>query len=115
MEYIKEKIPLIMGIIMFIILCVVAYYYLFINLTIYYTKIDNTKVEEINNSDMPYEYTLDCYNENGKKKTIKFKTSRELREDAYLKLEYMEITGVHSWAEVNYDDLPKKVQDKYDN
>lgn len=64
---------------------------------------------------MKYEYTLDCYKENGKKKTLRFKTSRELREDAFLIIEYMEITGVHSWSEVQYDELPKKVQSKYFN
>ncbi len=113
MEYIKEKLPLIIGIIVFLILCGIAYYYLFIGTTIYYTQIDNTKVKEITNSDMSYEYTLDCYKENGKKKLIKFKTSRELRESAFLKIEYMEITGVHQWEEVQYDELPEKVQDKY--
>lgn len=113
MDYIKEKLPVIIGVIVFLLLCGVAYYYLFIGKTIYYTQIDNTKIKEITNSDMSYEYTLDCYKENGKKKTLKFKTSRELREDAFLKIEYMEITGVHSWAEVQYDELPKKVQEKY--
>ena len=28
-------------------------------------------------------------------------------------MEYMEITGVHSWEEVQFDELPKKVQEKY--
>lgn len=115
MKYIKEKFPVIIGIIIFIALCVIAYYFLFIGKTIYYTQIDNTKIQQITNSDMKYEYTIDCYNEKGKKKTLQFKTSRELREDAYLKIEYMEISGVHSWEEVQYEDLPKKVQDKYRN
>ena len=52
---------------------------------------------------MSYEYTLNCYKENGKKKTLKFKTNRESIEDAFLKIEYMEITGVHFWVEVQYD------------
>ncbi len=113
MENMKEKLPVILGVIVFITLCVVAYYYLFIEMTIYYTQIDNTKIQEITGSDMKYEYTIDCYKENGKKKTLKFKTSRELREDAYLKIESMEVTGVHSWEEVQYDELPKMVQEKY--
>lgn len=116
MEDIKEKIPMVIGVIVFIALCAVAYYFLFIKETVYYTQIDNTKIVELNTSDdMKYEYTLDSYRENGKKKTLKFKTSRELREDAYLIIEYMEITGVHTWAEVQYDELPKKVQEKYSN
>ena len=61
---------------------------------------------------MKYEYTLDCYNENGKKKELKFKTSRELREDAYLLLE-VRVLGVHTWKEVQYSELPEKVQNQY--
>ncbi len=113
MEYIKEKLPVIMVVIVFLLLCAATYYYLFIGKTIYFTQIDNTKIKEITNSDMSYEYTLDCYKENGKKKILKFKTSRELKEAAFLKMEYMEITGVHSWEEVQFDELPKKVQEKY--
>lgn len=62
--------------------------------------------------DMKYEYTLDCYNEKGKKKELKFKTSRELKEDVFLKLE-VKTFGVHSWEEVQYDELPEKVQTNY--
>lgn len=113
MENIKEKLPTILGVIVFMALCAFTYYYLFIEKTIYYTQIDNTKIEEITNSDMKYVYTLEGYKENGKKKTLKFKTVRELKEDAFLKIENMEITGVHSWEEVKYEDLPKKVQEKY--
>ena len=81
---------------------------------VYYTKIDNTRVEKISaNDNMKYQYTLDCYNENGKKKEIKFKTSRELRENAYLKLEVMLVTGVHSWEEVQYNELPDKIKANY--
>lgn len=58
---------------------------------------------------MKYEYTLDSYKENGKKKEIKFKTSRELREDAYLILE-VKTFGVHSWKEVQANELPEKVK-----
>lgn len=114
MEDIKEKLPVVIGVIVFLLLCGIAYYYLFVGQTNYYTQIDNSNVVEISSDDnMKYEYTLDCYKENGKKKTIKFKTSRELREDAYIRIEYMEITGVHAWEEVQYKELPKKVQSKY--
>ena len=47
---------------------------------------------------------------NGKKKDIEFKTSRELREDAYLKLEVMLVRGVINWKEVQEDELPDKVK-----
>lgn len=61
---------------------------------------------------MKYEYILDCYSEKGKKKELKFKTSRELKEDAFLKLE-VKIFGVHSWEEIQYDELPEEVQTNY--
>lgn len=62
---------------------------------------------------MKYEYTLDSYNKNGKKKQIKFKTNRELREEAYLMLEVTSM-GVHSWKEVQYNELPEKVKTNYE-
>lgn len=61
---------------------------------------------------MKYEYTLECYNEKGKKKEVKFKTSRELRQEAYLMLE-IRTFGVHSWKEVQFDELPDKVKSNY--
>ena len=44
---------------------------------------------------------------------MKFKTSRELREDAYLELDIMKGRGVVKWREVKYEELPEKVQEKY--
>lgn len=78
----------------------------------YYTQIDNSKMEELPvGSDMKCEYTLDCYSSKGKKRQLTFKTSRELREDAYLSLEVRSF-GVHKWAEVEYNDMPSEVQEK---
>ena len=68
--------------------------------------------KQVINKMIEYKYTLECYNEKGKKKELKFKTSRELKEDAFLKLE-VKTLGVHSWKEVQYDELPKKVQTNY--
>lgn len=114
MEDLKEKLPFIISIIVAVLILGFAYYFLCVKEVIYYTQIDNTKIEKISATDeMQYEYTLDCYNENGKKKEIKFKTSRELREDAYLMLEVLNATGVHSWKEVQYNELPSKVQTQY--
>ena len=77
----------------------------------FYSKIDNSRMRELpTNEDMKYEYTLDCYSENGKKKEIKFRTSRELKEDSYLKLEVMVTRGVKSWEEVQVNELPEKVK-----
>lgn len=115
MEGIREKLPMIIAVIVAIIICGLACYILEFYEAVYYTQIDNTQIEKISSSDeMKYEYTLNCYNEKGKKKEIKFKTSRELREDAYLELE-VKATGVHSWKEVQYNELPEKVKTNYSN
>ena len=113
MENLKEKLPMAIAVIVAIAVCVLALYFFENYNSIYYTQIDNTKIEKISSSDeMKYEYTLDCYNEKGKKKEVKFKTSRELSEDAFLKLE-VKTLGVHSWEEVQYAELPEKVQTNY--
>lgn len=113
MENIKEKIPMIIAIIVAIVICGVVIYFLENYESIYYTQIDNTKIQSISATDnMKYEYTLECYNEKGKKKEVKFKTSRELRQEAYLMLE-IRTFGVHSWKEVQFDELPDKVKSNY--
>ncbi len=77
-----------------------------------YTKIDNKKIQKLyKKSDMKYEYSLTCYKDNGAKKDIKFKVSKELKQDAYLKLE-LRTFGVHAWEEITYDKLPQKIQTK---
>ena len=78
---------------------------------LYYTQIDNTKVEEISGTDdMKYQYTLTAYNKNGKEKEVQFKTSRELREGAYLELDIMQMRGVVNWREVQVEELPDDVK-----
>lgn len=110
MDSIKEKMPMIIAVIVAIAICGIAFYFFENYEPVYFTQIDNTKIQSISATDeMKYEYTLDCYNENGNKKEIKFKTSRELREDAYLMLE-VRILGVHSWKEVQVNELPEKVK-----
>ena len=111
MESFKEKIPMLVAGIVAVLLIVGAYYILFVQKTIYYVQIDNTKIEQVSNSDdMKYQYTLTAYNKNGKSKEVQFKTSRELREDAYLELEVMAVRGVYGWKEVQLEDLPNKVK-----
>lgn len=100
------------GIAAFLACCGIGFYYLENYEGTYYTQIDNTKITKLSTSDdMKYEYTIDCYDKNGKKKELKFKTSRELREQAYLKLT-TRIFGVHHWEEVQRKELPETVQDK---
>ena len=111
MEDFKEKIPMIISVIIVIALAVGAYYFLIVHKDLYYTQIDNTKIEEISGSDdMKYQYTLTAYNKNGKEKEVQFKTSRELREDAYLELDIMQMRGVVNWREVQQNELPDDVK-----
>jgi len=113
MEDLREKIPIIIAIIIAIATIGLVIYFMEFCDTIYYTQVDNTKIEKLSTeSDMKYEYTLECYTENGVKKEVKFKTNRELREGAYLKLEVRSL-GVHSWEEVSLEELPEKVKFMY--
>lgn len=113
MESMREKIPMIIATIIAILVLGTALYFIEYYEAVYYTKIDNSKICKITSiDDMKYEYTLDCYNKNGGKKEIKFKTSRELRQDAYLLLE-VRVMGVHNWKEVQFNELPDKVQQNY--
>ena len=113
MEEFKEKIPMIIATIIVIALIFGAYYILFVHKDIYYTQIDNTKIEQISSTDdMKYQYTLKAYNKNGKEKEVQFKTTRELKEDAYLELEIMSARGVVNWKEVQVNDLPNNVKEK---
>ncbi len=115
MEDFKEKIPMIIAVIIVIGLMIGTYYLLFVHKTVYYTKIDNTKIEELSaNEDMRYQYTLTAYNKNGKEKEVQFKTSRELREGAYLELDVMQIRGVVNWREVQQEELPDDVKAEMD-
>ena len=111
MEEFKEKLPIIIAVIIVIALLVGAYYFLVVHKDLYYTQIDNTKIEEISGTDdMKYQYTLTAYSKNGKEKEIEFKTSRELREGAYLELDVMQIRGVINWREVQIEELPDDVK-----
>lgn len=63
--------------------------------TDYYTQIDNRWVTEIApHGAMNYEYTLDAYDETGKKQDITFETSKVLTEGAYLCLKVLPLRGV---------------------
>ncbi len=84
----------------------------------YFTQVDNSKTSQLESKGgvidptggMKIEYRLPAYNESGDEREIAFGTDRELREGAYLKLEAEPIRGVVGWSEVQYDDLPPKVQ-----
>ena len=89
--------------------------------TYYYSQIDNTKIQQTESvggvinfgGSMDYFYTLHCYDKDGNEKDITFGTSRELKEDAFIRLTVMPIRGVLEWVEVQYDELPTAVQKEY--
>lgn len=113
MENYKSRIIVGIGILLFIAFVVGIFYYLETFESIYYTKIDNTKITKLDTTDsLKYEYALNAYDKNGKKRKIEFKTYRELKEGAYLSL-VVKPTGVNKWEEVKFDDLPSKVQEQF--
>ena len=80
----------------------------------YYTQIDNDFVTEIPpHGAMNYRYTLSAYDETGGEKELSFETSRILTDDAYLCLKVAPFRGVITWAEVQFDEMPVTVQEKY--
>lgn len=88
---------------------------------IYYTQIDNGRIKENYptggvidpTGGLAYSYTLMSYDESGEGKDIEFGMSRQLREDAFIRLEVLPVRGVVNWAEVQYDELPAAVQAHY--
>lgn len=89
--------------------------------TEYYAQIDNSKVEQVETKggvisfkgNLPYSYTLLCYDENGSEKEVTFGTSRELKEGAFIRLTVMPVRGVLDWSEAQYNELPTAVQNHY--
>lgn len=88
----------------------------------YYVKIDNARISKnessggvINfKSGEPYLYKLEAANAAGDRAEIEFGTSRELRQDAFLKLDLQPIRGVVGWSEVSEDELPAKAAEALD-
>lgn len=80
----------------------------------YYTQVDNQKIKELKSStdDMKYEYSLESFDDKGGSRELKFKTVRELREGAYLKLELRALGLVYGWEEVQLEDIPEKAREK---
>ena len=80
----------------------------------WYTQIDNSRVRQINQSDgMNFEYTLSCFDSDGRQRDISFKTERELREGAYIMLSVQPLRGVTAWEEVLWDELPDAVREHF--
>lgn len=114
MKKFADKFVIVLGVLAFFTCCGVALHHFENYEEFYYTKVDNAKVKKLSSSgihDMKYEYQLDCYNQKGQKKKLKFKTSRELREGAYLSL-LVRAMGVNKWQEVQYEEIPKDAREK---
>lgn len=111
MENLKTKLPIIFATLMFLALCGLAFYCVFIRSVDYYTCIDNAYSQEVDNGD--YEYKLRAYDAHGKMQDVSFKANKVLRDNAYLKLETKAIRGVVFWEEVSYDELPQDVKFRY--
>ena len=78
----------------------------------YYVKIDNARISENESSGgEPYLYKLEAVNAAADRTEIEFGTSRELRQDAFLKLDLQPIRGVVGWSEVSEDALPPKAEE----
>lgn len=117
----KKKVLFGVGVIVVLAICLCVYLLSGAGSTYYYSQIDNSKIEQTESAggvinfggSMDYSYTLRCYDEDGNAKDITFGTSRELKEDAFIRLTVMPIRGVLEWAEVQYDELPVAVQEEF--
>ena len=117
----KKKVLFGVGVIVVLAICLCVYLLSGAGSTYYYSQIDNSKIEQTESAggvinfggSMDYSYTLRCYNEDGNAKDITFGTSRQLKEDAFIRLTVMPIRGVLEWAEVQYNELPSGVQEQY--
>ena len=92
--------------------------------TDYYTQIDNRWVTDIKIAvptgtetaaakRMFHDKVGIFYDESGNAKDVTFETSKVLTDGAYLCLKVAPIRGVVTWAEMQFDELPSSVQEKY--
>lgn len=110
----KEKAGIIAVIAILVVGCIAVAFGIAQKSTNYYTQIDNTHVTEIApHGAMNYRYTLTSYDEKGVEKELSFETSRILTNDAYLRLKTAPLRGVVTWTEVQFEELPVAIQEKY--
>lgn len=84
------------------------------NAVSYYSRIDNEKAAAIPpHGGMNYRYSLQVYGEDGEGKALDLDTSRILKDGAFIRIEVAALRGVISWEEVQYEELPAPVQQKY--
>lgn len=107
----KNVILSLLGIVLFVAVCAFIYYMAFYDNNDYYAMINNSKYVI---KDGEYKYTLEFYDDNGESRDISFNTTRELKENAYIKVNYMRLRGVTSWEEVKLEDMPVKTRKKFE-
>lgn len=71
-----------------------------------YVRVDDACVDASGDADMPFEYRLSAFDENGRESDVSFKTVRELRGGAFLACKVLPVRGVVSWEEVPIEDIP---------
>ena len=73
-----------------------------------------SKMLESRKANRWYLYKLEAVNAAGDKTEIEFGASRELHQNAFLKLDLQPIRGVVRWSEISEDSLPPKVAEALD-
>ena len=84
------------------------------NNSFYYTQIDNSKYSMTDKKGSTYyTYKLPACSAGGDIGELCFDTVRELRADAFLKIEVSNVLGVVNWEEVQWNDLPEIVRSAF--
>ncbi len=60
-----------------------------------------------------YDYNLTGYDKDGNPKDVKLNESKRLRKNAYLRVKLKANNEVMRWSEVQVNDLPEKVKEKF--
>ncbi|MEA0553070.1 YxeA family protein [Lysinibacillus irui] len=79
----------------------------------FYTMIGNDDNGEKLGDNQRYKYTLEAFDESGKKKILTFNSSKQLRKGAYLELYVASFRGVTYWQEIQLNELPEPIKSKY--
>lgn len=80
----------------------------------YYSRIDNDLVVSIvPHGGMSYRYILQAYGEDGTGKPLELDTSRILKDGAFIRIQVAPMRGVTDWEEMQYEQLPSAVRDRY--
>ncbi|MGL4337703.1 MAG: YxeA family protein [Turicibacter sp.] len=84
----------------------------------YYVQITADGDDVAERENWNYFYELPAYNKKGKELQVEFYADKNLRKDAYLRVQVIdqsdtESNGIHSYEEVSESELPSKVKEKF--